>query len=81
MVLENGLSHKVCSNRCVLGSWVKLRRIRCLRRRPNEGWVDYMKRTGLIVAKQLKKHNQSRIQNLAMKKSEDCILADGKLPE
>ena len=27
-----------------------------------------MKRTGLIVAKQLKKHNQLRIQNLAMKR-------------
>ena len=35
----------------------KLRRILCLRRRPHENWVDYMKRTGLIVAKQLKKHN------------------------
>ena len=46
----------------------KLRRILCLRRRPNEGWVDYMKRTGPNVAKQLKKHNQSRIQNLAMKR-------------
>ena len=66
-----------------LRSWElgKLRRILCLRRRPNEGWVDYMKRTGPIVAKQLKKHNQSKIQNLAMKKNEDCSLADGKLPE
>ena len=46
----------------------KLRRILCLRRRLNEGWVDYMNRTGPNVAKQLKKHNQSRIQNLAMKR-------------
>ena len=46
----------------------KLRRVLCLRRRPNEGWVDYMKRTGLIVARQLKKYNRSRIQNLAMKR-------------
>ena len=45
----------------------KLRRILCLRRRPNENWVDYMKRTGLIVAIQLKKYNQTRIQSLAMK--------------
>ena len=60
----NGLLHKVCSNCCVLRSWESY----CLRRRPNEGWVDYMKRTGLIVAKQLKKHNQLRIQNLAMKR-------------
>ena len=53
-----------------LRSWElgKLRGILCLRRRPNEGWVDYMKRTGPIVAKQLKKHNQSRIQHLAMKR-------------
>ena len=53
-----------------LRSWElgKLRRILCFRRRPNEGWGDYMKRTGLIVAKQLKKHNQLRIQNLSMKR-------------
>ena len=53
-----------------LRSWElgKLRRDHCLRRRPNEGWVDYMKRTGLIVAQQLKKHKQLRIQDLAMKR-------------
>ena len=53
-----------------LRSWElgKLRRILCFRRRPNEGWVDNMKRTGLIVAKQLKKLNQLRTQNLAMKR-------------
>ena len=50
---------------CELG---KLRRILCFRRRPHENWVDYMKRTGLIVAKQLKKYNQTRIQSLAMKR-------------
>ena len=49
-----------------LRSWElgKLRRVLCLRRRPNEGWVDYLKRIGQIVARQLKKHNQQRIQNL-----------------
>ena len=46
----------------------ELRRILCLRRRPHENWVDYMKRTGLIVAKQLKKHDQIRTQSLAMKR-------------
>ena len=53
-----------------LRSWElgKLRRVLCLRRRPNEGWVDYMKRTGLIAAKQLKKYKQLRIQELAMKR-------------
>ena len=40
----------------------KLRRVLCLRR------VDYMKRTGVIVARQLKKHNQQRVQTLAMRR-------------
>ena len=46
----------------------KLRRVLCLRTRPNECWVDYMKRTGVIVARQLKKHNQPRVQTLAMRR-------------
>ena len=46
----------------------KLRRVLCLRRRPNEGWFDYMKRTGVIAARQLKKHNQQRVQTLAMRR-------------
>ena len=46
----------------------KLRRVLCLRRRPNECWVDHMKRTGVIVARQLKKHNQPRVQSLAMRR-------------
>ena len=33
-----------------------------------EGWVDYMKRTGVIVARQLKKHGQQRVQTLAMRR-------------
>ena len=44
----------------------KLRRVLCLRRRPNECLADHMKRTGVIVARQLKKHNQPRVQTLAM---------------
>ena len=51
----------------------KIRRVLCLRRRPNECWVDYMKRTGVIVARQLKKHNQPRVQTLAMRRV--CIAA------
>ena len=43
-----------------------LRRVLRLRRRRNECWVDYMKRTGVIVVRQLKKHNQPRVQTLAM---------------
>ena len=39
-----------------------------LRRRPNECWADHMKRTGVIVARQLKKHNQPRVQTLAMRR-------------
>ena len=46
----------------------KLRCVLCLRRRPNEGWVDCMKRTGFIAARQLKKHGQQRVQTLAMRR-------------
>ena len=46
----------------------KLRRALCLRRKPNESWVDYMKRTGVIVARQLKKQNQPRVHTLAMRR-------------
>ena len=35
---------------------------------PNECWADHMKRTGVIVARQLIKHNQSRLQTLAMRR-------------
>ena len=38
----------------------KLRRVLCLRRRPNECWADHI---GVIVVRQLKKHNQPRVQN------------------
>ena len=58
----------------------KLCRVLCLRRRPNEGWVDYMKRTGVIVARQLKKHNQQRVQTLAMRRVRIAALANGELP-
>ena len=47
---------------------VKLRRVLCLRKRPNECWADNMKRTGVLVARQLKKHNQPRLQTLAMRR-------------
>ena len=46
----------------------KLRRVLCLHRRPNECWVDYMKRTGVIAVRQLKKHGQQRVQTLAMRR-------------
>ena len=68
MGLVNGPSHSQCSRLCAFGNWGKLRRVLCLRRRPNECWVDYMKRTGVIVARQLKKHNQPRVQTLAMRR-------------
>ena len=51
----------------------KLRRVLCLRRRPNEGWVDYMKRIGVIAARQFNKHGQQRVQTLAMRRV--CIAA------
>ena len=46
----------------------KLRSVLCLRRRLNECSVEHMKRTGVIVARQLKKHNQPRVQILAMRR-------------
>ena len=76
MALENGHIRRVMFHSLRTWELGSLRRILCLRRRPNENWVDYMKRTGLIVAKQLKKHKQLRTE-----KSEDCSLADGKLSE
>ena len=59
----------------------KLRRVLCLRRRPNEGWVDYMKRTGVIAARQLKKHGQQRVANPGHETCPYCCLANGELPE
>ena len=46
----------------------KLRRVLCLRRKANECWADHKKRTGVIVAWQLKKHNQPRVQTLALRR-------------
>ena len=46
----------------------KLHRVVCLRRRPNDCWAYHMKRTGVTVARQLKKHNQPRLQTLAMRR-------------
>ena len=67
MELVNGRTHSQCSRLCAFGNWVSFV-VLCLRRRPNDGWVDYMKRTGVIVARQLKKHNQQRVQTLAMRR-------------
>ena len=68
-VLANGPLHSVCSRLYVFRELGKLRRVLCcLRRRPNEGWVDYMKRTGVIAARQLKKHYEQRVQTLAMRR-------------
>ena len=48
----------------------KFRRVLCLRRRPNECWADHMKRTGVIVVRQLKKQTGAH-----------CRLAGGELSE
>ena len=67
-VLANGLIHSLCFQALRIWELGKLRRVLCLRRRPNEGWVDYMKRTGVIAVRQLKKHGQQRVQTLAMRR-------------
>ena len=59
----------------------RLRRLLCLRRRPSEGWVDYMKRIGVIAARQLKKHGQQRVQTLAMRGVRIACVANVGLPE
>ena len=41
-------------------------------------WADHMKRTGAIVALQLKNHNQPRLQTLAIRCAY-CSMADGEL--
>ena len=46
-----------------------------------ECWADHMKRTGVIVARQLKKHNQPRVQSLAMRRVRIAAMAGGELPE
>ena len=46
----------------------ELRRVLCLRRRPNEGWADHMKRTCPTVALQLKRRGQPRLQTLGMRR-------------
>ena len=46
----------------------ELRRVLCLRRRPNESWFDCMKRTGPVAARQLKKCGQMRMQTSAMRR-------------
>ena len=43
---ENGLSRGACFTRCASVTSRKLRRVLCLRIRPNEGWVDYMSDCG-----------------------------------
>ena len=77
MVQENGLSHNVCSNRCVLGSGVNYDVFCAFEDDQIRAGLIYIKSAGLIVAKQLKKHKQLRIQDLAMKRVKNCSLADG----
>ena len=59
----------------------KLRRVLCLRRRANECWADHMKRTGVIVVRQLKKHKSTTRANFGYETCSYCCLADGELPE
>ena len=67
-VLANGPTHSQCSQALRIWELGKLRRVLCLRMRPNECWADHVKRTGVIVARQLKKHTQPRVQTLAMRR-------------
>ena len=42
-------------------------------RRSNESWVDYMKRTGPVAARQLEKYGQLRIQTLTMRRVQQAV--------
>ena len=64
----NGPTHSQCFQALRIWELGKLRRVLCLRRRPYECWVDCMKRTGVIAARQLRKHNQPRVQTLAVRR-------------
>ena len=59
----------------------KLRRVLCLRKRPIEGWVDYMTRTGVIAARQLKKQWSTARADPGYETCPDCSVANGELPE
>ena len=67
MVHENGPSHKVCSNRFVPGSWVNYD-VLCAFEDDHmrAGWLH--EKNGAQCGKAAEKHNQLRIQNLAMKR-------------
>ena len=52
----------------------KVRRVLCLRRRPNECWVDYMKRTGVET-------QPTTRANSGYETCSYCCLADGELVE
>ena len=54
----------------------KLRRILCLRRRPNEGSVDYMKRNGAYCGKAAEEAQATQDSRFGHEKSEDCSVAD-----
>ena len=66
MVLVDGPTRSRCFRQCASGHLANF--VECLRRRPDECWADHMKRTGPIVARQLKKHDQPRLQTLAMRR-------------
>ena len=72
MELVIGRTRSPCFKRCASGVFL------CLRRRTNETWVDHMTRTGPVVARQVKKHGQPRVQTLDATCSAVC-LEDGTL--
>ena len=64
MAQENGLSHKVCSTRCVPGGWVNYVASFAFENNQMRAGLIKRKERELIVAKQLKKHNQLKIQKI-----------------
>ena len=68
MELVNGPTHSQCSRLCEFGNWASfVVSCACAGDLTSAG-VEYMKRTCVIVARQLKKHNQPRVQTLAMRR-------------
>ena len=57
----------------------KLRRVLCLRRRPDEGWVDYM---NIVLASLVAQETQSTTRaDPGHETCSYCCLANGELPE
>ena len=78
-VLATGHIRSLCFRRCVFRSWANSDVFYGCAGRQTRLGVDYMKRTGPLVARQLKKHGQPRFQTLAMRRGQQAACVNGTL--